>query len=43
MIKTESRNDIQDLMKFIESSKGTERKITARTVGKLKRNLGGNS
>ena len=43
MIKAESRNDIQDLMKFIESSKSTEKEITARTVGKLKRNLGGGS
>lgn len=40
MIKTESRSDIQELMKFIESSKTTEQEVTAKAVGQLKRNLG---
>lgn len=35
-IKTESRNDIQELMKFIESSKTTEQELTAKVVGQLK-------
>ena len=42
-IKTESRSDIQELMKFIESSKTTEQEVTSRVVGQLKHRLGGGS
>ena len=41
MIKTESRSDIQELMKFIESSKTTEQEVTSKVVGQLKHHLGG--
>lgn len=40
-IKTESNQDIQELMTFIESSKVTEREVTSKVIGQLKRNLGG--
>ncbi len=42
-IKTESNNDIQELMKFIESSKTTEQEVTSKVVGQLKHRLGGRS
>ncbi|CAL7962200.1 conjugative transfer pilus assembly protein TraH [Gammaproteobacteria bacterium] len=42
-IKTESRSDIQELMKFIESSKSTEQEVTSKVVGQLKHRLGGGS
>jgi conjugative transfer pilus assembly protein TraH len=43
MIKTESRSDIQELMKFIESSKTTEQEVTTKVTGQLKHRLGGGS
>ncbi len=42
-IKTESHNDIQELMKFIESSKTTEQEITSKVTGQLKHRLGAGS
>ena len=39
-IKTESHNDMQELMTFIESSKTTEQEITSKVTGQLKHNLG---
>lgn len=42
-IKTEAHNDIQELMKFIESSKTTEQEITSKVTGQLKHRLGGRS
>lgn len=41
MIRAESRNDIQELMKFIESSKTTEQEVTSKVTGQLKHRLGG--
>ncbi|CAL7962372.1 conjugative transfer pilus assembly protein TraH [Gammaproteobacteria bacterium] len=39
-IKTESHQDIQELMKFVESSKATEREVTSKVIGQLKHRLG---
>ena len=39
-IKTESSNDIQELMTFIESSQGVEREVTSRVTGSIKPHLG---
>jgi conjugative transfer pilus assembly protein TraH len=40
-IKTESRNDIQELMSFIESSKTTEKEVVSKVMGQLKDRMGG--
>ena len=39
-IKAESRDDIQELMAFIESSKSTEKELMSRVTGQIKDNLG---
>ncbi len=39
-IKTESSDDIRELMTFIESSRGVEREVTSRVTGQAKPHLG---